>query len=254
MKATFLGTGTSQGVPVIACDCIVCQSADPRDNRTRTSFMIEFDNGFNVVIDTGPDFRQQMLREKVLDVNAVLFTHEHKDHVAGLDDIRAFNFKHKRDMDVYCEHRVHDALKVEFHYVFATTTYPGVPKMNVTEISNEPFLLNGQEIIPIKGMHYKLPVLGFRFGKLTYITDMNSISDEEFEKITGSDILIINALRKEDHISHFNLEQALEIIKKVNPKKAYLTHLSHHMGLHEEVEQELPENVFVGYDGLHIEL
>lgn len=253
MKATFLGTGTSQGVPVIACDCLVCQSNDPRDNRTRTSFMVEFDNGFNVVIDTGPDFRQQMLREKVQDVNAVLFTHEHKDHVAGLDDIRAFNFKHKRNMEVYCEPRVHEALKKEFHYVFADKTYPGVPKMDVTEITNRPFSIKGQTIVPIRGMHYKLPVLGFRINNLTYITDMNSIDNEEFDKILGSEIVVINALRKEKHISHFNLEEALEMVKKINPKKAYLTHLSHHMGLHKEIEQELPENVFLSFDGLQVD-
>jgi phosphoribosyl 1,2-cyclic phosphate phosphodiesterase len=157
-------------------------------------------------------------------------------------------------MDVYCKHRVHEALKVEFHYVFAGTTYPGVPKMNVTEISKQPFDLNGHKIIPIEGLHFKLPVLGFRIDNLTYITDMNYISDEEFEKIKGSEVLVINALRQEEQISHFNLDQALAIIKKVNPKKAYLTHLSHYMGLHEDLEQDLPEHVFVGYEGLQIEI
>ncbi len=253
MKLTFLGTGTSQGIPVIACDCIVCSSANPKDDRLRSSVMITIDKQ-NYIVDTGPDFRQQMLREKVQDVRAILFTHEHKDHVAGMDDIRAFNFKFQKDIDVYCDLNVQKALLREYPYVFADLKYPGVPEVIVHQICKEEvFTINGNLFNPIEVMHYKLSVLGFRVEDLTYITDAKTISEEEIEKIKGSKVLVVNALRRTEHISHFNLEQALELIARINPERAYLTHLSHLMGLHDEVSLELPDNVFIAYDGLKIE-
>ena len=253
MKLTFLGTGTSQGIPVIACDCIVCSSANPKDDRLRSSVMITIDKQ-NYIIDTGPDFRQQMLREKVQDVRAILFTHEHKDHVAGMDDIRAFNFKFQKDIDVYCDLNVQKALLREYPYVFADFKYPGVPEVVVHQICKEEvFTINGNLFTPIEVMHYKLSVLGFRVKDLTYITDAKTISENEIEKIKGSKVLIVNALRRTEHISHFNLEQALELIARINPERAYLTHLSHLMGLHDEVSLELPDNVFIAYDGLKID-
>jgi len=252
MKLTFLGTGTSQGIPVIACDCIVCSSANPKDDRLRSSVMITIDKQ-NYIIDTGPDFRQQMLREKVQDVRAILFTHEHKDHVAGMDDIRAFNFKFQKDIDVYCDLNVQKALLREYPYVFADFKYPGVPEVVVHQIcKEEAFTINGNLFTPIEVMHYKLSVLGFRVKDLTYITDAKTITEEEIEKIKGSKVLVVNALRRTEHISHFNLEQALELIARINPERAYLTHLSHLMGLHDEVSLELPDNVFIAYDGLKI--
>ena len=253
MKLTFLGTGTSQGIPVIACDCIVCSSANPKDDRLRSSVMITIDKQ-NYIIDTGPDFRQQMLREKVQDVRAILFTHEHKDHVAGMDDIRAFNFKFQKDIDVYCDLNVQKALLREYPYVFADFKYPGVPEVVVHQICKEEvFTINGNLFTPIEVMHYKLSVLGFRVKDLTYITDAKTITEEEIEKINGSKVLVVNALRRTEHISHFNLEQALELIARINPERAYLTHLSHLMGLHDEVSLELPDNVFIAYDGLKID-
>lgn len=253
MKVTFLGTGTSQGVPVIACDCEVCRSEDPRDKRLRSSVMITIDDK-NYVIDSGPDFRQQMLRENVQSLEAVLFTHEHKDHLAGLDDVRAFNFKFQRDMEVFCSERVEEALRREFHYVFAPNPYPGIPKININRIEWNPFLINGNTFIPIKVLHHKLPVTCFRISDFTYITDAKTISSEEKEKIRGTRILVVNALRKTEHISHFNLEEALEFISEINPEKAYLTHISHLFDKHEEIEKLLPENVFVAYDGLQFEI
>jgi phosphoribosyl 1,2-cyclic phosphate phosphodiesterase len=254
MKITILGSGTSQGVPVIACECEVCRSEDPKDKRLRCSVLIETEDQ-NLVIDTGPDFRQQMLRAKVTDLDAVLFTHEHKDHVAGLDDIRAFNFKNGgKAMSIYATENVQNALKREFAYVFADTKYPGVPEVNLHTIDNLPFDVNGLSIIPIQVMHYKMPVLGFRIGDFTYITDANYISVEEKEKVRGSKVLVLNALRKKQHISHFNLEEALDLIKELGVEKAYLTHISHLMGKHEEVSELLPENVELAYDGLEISL
>ena len=250
MKLTFLGTGTSQGIPVIACDCLVCSSLDLKDKRLRTSVMVTI-NGINYVIDTGPDFRQQMLREKVQDVRAVLFTHEHKDHVAGMDDIRAFNFKHQKDMDVYCDVNVQKALLREYPYVFSDFKYPGVPEVKVHQVcKEEPFTIDGNLFTPIEVMHYKLPVLGFRVQDLTYITDAKTISEVEVEKIKGTKVLVVNALRRTEHISHFNLIEALQLIERVQPERAYLTHLSHLMGMHKEVTKLLPKNVFIAYDGL----
>ncbi len=253
MKVTFLGTGTSQGVPVILCTCLVCKSFDLRDKRLRASIMIEVDNQ-TLIIDTGPDFRQQMLQSKAKNVDAILFTHEHKDHIAGLDDIRAFNYVQKRPMDVYAEERVQEALKREYAYVFAEFKYPGIPEMNMHLIENEPFKINETNIIPIRVMHYRLPIFGFRIQDFTYITDANFISDIELEKIKGSKVVVINALHQSQHISHFNLREALNVLDKINPERAFLTHISHTMGLHSEVEKLLPNYVKFAYDGLDVEL
>ncbi len=251
MKITFLGTGTSQGIPLIACGCEVCNSSNPKDNRLRVSVMIEVD-GKNMVIDSGPDFRQQMLRENVKTLEAVVFTHEHKDHVAGLDDVRAFNYFSGKHMDVYANEQVQVALKREFHYVFSGDNYPGIPRINVHTIDTAPFDVSGVKFIPIQVLHYQLPVLGFRVNDFTYITDANFISDEEIEKIKGTKVLVLNALRRAKHISHFTLAEALELVKKINPEKAYFTHISHQLGLHDEVSKELPSNVELAYDGLQV--
>lgn len=251
LKITFLGTGTSQGVPVILCKCEVCQSPDSRDKRLRASIMIETDSQ-TFIIDTGPDFRQQMLKYKVQNVDAILFTHEHKDHIAGLDDIRAFNYVQKRPMDIYAEERVQEALKREYAYVFAEFKYPGIPEMNMHLIENKPFSIHGTKIIPIRALHYRLPIFGFRIGDFTYITDANFIENNELEKIKGSKILVLNALRKKKHISHYNLDEALALIEIIKPEQAYLTHISHMMGFHEQVEKELPQNVKFAYDGMVI--
>ncbi len=250
-KVSFLGTGTSQGVPVIACNCHVCRSNDPKDNRLRCSVLITY-AGKNYVIDTGPDFRQQMLRANVQSLEAVLFTHEHKDHVAGMDDVRAFNFKQKRDMEIYCSRNVEKALHNEFHYVFAADRYPGVPTVHIHRIDKEPFSIGEMSVVPVEVMHYKLPVLGFRIEDFTYITDAKTVTEEERTKIRGTKILVVNALRKEDHLSHFNLKEALDFIADIQPEKAYLTHISHLFGRHESIENELPENVSVAYDGLEL--
>ena len=252
LKVTFLGTGTSQGVPVIACNCEACRSIDERDKRLRTSVLIENENT-TVIIDTGPDFRQQMLRENVKKLDAVLYTHEHRDHIAGLDDIRAFNFVNQQPMDIYSEARVTNALKYEFPYIFDGRKYPGIPRLNMHEISDKEFTVNSLKIIPVRVMHYRLPILGFRIGELSYITDADFIAEEEKEKLIGSKYLVINALRKEKHISHFCLEQALDLVREISPKKAFLIHLSHQMGLQAKLQEELPANVIVAYDGLKVE-
>jgi phosphoribosyl 1,2-cyclic phosphate phosphodiesterase len=253
MKVTFLGTGTSQGIPVIACRCSVCTSSDSRDIRLRTSIMITSDQT-NLVIDTGPDFRQQMLKENVKNLDGVVFTHEHKDHIAGMDDIRAFNFIQKKDMDIYATLEVQKAVHREFHYVFATKKYPGVPLVKLHHIDNDPFMVGDIKLTPVNVLHYMMPVKGYRVNDFSYITDAKTIPEEELEKIEGSKILVINALRKTTHISHFNLEEALQIIERIKPRKAYLIHLSHLMGLHGELEKDLPENVEIAYDGLTIEI
>ena len=255
---TLLGTGTSQGVPVIACDCGVCTSHDPRDQRLRSSALFEVDGTHapegnrTFVIDTGPDFRQQMLRARVQQLDAVLFTHEHKDHVAGLDDVRAFNFRQKRDMDVYAAPRVQDALRREFHYVFAEKPYPGVPRVRLNDLDGAPLQVGGVDIVPLPVMHYKLPVLGFRIGPIAYITDANALAPETWARLEGVDVLVLNALRQEKHISHFNLEEALEVIDRVEPREAYLTHISHLFGKHRDVTPDLPRGVNLGEDGLRI--
>lgn len=253
MQITFLGTGTSQGVPIIACPCNVCKSPDPKDKRLRTSILIEV-NKRNFVIDTGPDFRQQMLRENVKNMDAVLFTHEHKDHTAGFDDIRAFNFINKKKMEVYASARVQEAIRREYPYIFSDFKYPGIPEINLHLIENKKFTIEGVDIIPIEVMHYKLPVLGFRIGDFTYITDANYISDEAKHKIKNSKFLVLNALRREPHISHFTLDQAIELVNELKPEKAYFTHISHQLGLHEDVQKELPSNIEIAYDGLKINL
>ncbi|MFC0181093.1 MBL fold metallo-hydrolase [Pseudarcicella hirudinis] len=253
MKITFLGTGTSQGVPVIACGCEVCRSLDFRDKRLRVSVHLEVD-GKSFVIDTGPDFRQQMLRERINHLDAVVFTHEHKDHTAGLDDVRAYNFFQKKDMPIYGRPSVLEQIRQEFHYAFAEVKYPGIPQIKLHEIDDQPFEIEGVRFIPVNVMHFKLPVFGFRVGDFTYITDANYISDTEIEKIKGSKIVVLNALRRESHISHFTLSEAIEVLNKIQPEVAYLTHLSHQMGLHAEVENELPEFIRLAYDGLNLEI
>jgi phosphoribosyl 1,2-cyclic phosphate phosphodiesterase len=215
--------------------------------------MIE-DHGNVFVIDTGPDFRQQMLREHVEKLDAVIFTHEHKDHIAGLDDVRAFNYIQEKEMDVYATERVQQALKREFAYIFSDDNYPGIPKLRMHTIHNAPFEINGTPFIPLEVMHYKLPVLGFRIYDFTYITDANFIPEPQKEKIKGSKVLVINALRREKHISHFALDEALKMIEELKPEQAYLIHISHQLGLHDEMEKELPSNVHLAYDGLKLEL
>jgi len=253
MKVTFLGTGTSQGVPVIACDCEVCTSLDFRDKRLRVSVQLEV-AGKSFIIDSGPDFRQQVLREGIKTLDALLFTHEHKDHTAGMDDLRSYNFKQNRDMPIYARRQVIEQLKREFAYVFSEVKYPGVPRVQMNEIRNQPFHIAGIEIIPIEVMHYQLPVFGFRVGDFSYITDANAIEEQEMRKIEGSRVIVLNALQTEPHISHFTLAEALEILERLRPEKAYLTHMSHKMGLHKEVEKKLPEFVKLAYDGLRISL
>ena len=253
MKITFLGSGTSQGVPIIACECEVCASVDPKDKRLRSSVMVEH-NGKIIVVDTGPDFRQQMLKADVKWLDALLFTHAHRDHLAGLDDIRGFNFKMKRAVDVYCEKRVEAAIRREFFYAFEEPKYPGVPEMNIHHIGLDAFELFDLKIEPIRVFHHKLPVLGFRFQKFVYITDANLIEPKEMEKIKGCEVLVLNTLRREFHISHFTLDEAIELVKIINPKQAYFTHISHQLGKHEEVENELPPNMHLAYDGLVVNL
>jgi|TARA_B110000263_G_scaffold187539_1_gene165205 phosphoribosyl 1,2-cyclic phosphate phosphodiesterase len=253
MKITFLGTGTSQGIPVIACDCKVCRSDNPKDNRLRTSVLIE-DNNQTFVIDTGPDFRQQMLRENVQKLDAIIYTHQHKDHVAGMDDIRAFNYKFKKYMDIYCTAEVEEALIREFPYVFSSYKYPGVPEIKIHNIKNEPFNINGVEILPIEGLHYKLPVFGYRINDFVYLTDVSFVSEKEKEKMKGADIIVLDALRKTPHISHFTMEQAVDLLEELQPKKGYLIHISHLMGLHNEVVKELPDFIKPAHDGLVLQL
>jgi len=250
---TFLGTGTSQGVPVIACDCEVCTSADPRDNRLRTSLLIEGE-GKVVVIDSGPDFRYQMLRAGVQRLDAIVFTHEHKDHIAGLDDIRAFNYKQKGPIDVYADLRVEASLKREFYYIFEEFKYPGIPQLNLHSIGPDPFNIGKINFIPIEVMHYKLPVLGFRINDFTYITDAKTVSESEREKIKGSKILVINALQKQNHISHFTLDEAIAFAEEMGAEKTYLTHISHRLGRHADVSELLPPYVELAYDGLKLSI
>ena len=253
MKITFLGTGTSQGVPIIGCQCNVCRSTNNKDKRLRTSVHIEID-GLSIIIDSGPDFRQQILRENIYKLDAILYTHDHKDHTAGLDDVRAFNHLQKKHMEVYAEDYVLKTLQKEFSYAFAKNKYPGVPKINLNQISNHKFKIENTIIEPIRGTHLKLPVLGYKINSFAYITDMNYISEIELEKIKNIDTLVINALRHKKHVSHFNLEEALDIISKTKVKKAYLTHISHALGKYNEIEKKLPKNVFLAYDGLCLDL
>lgn len=248
-----MGTGTSSGVPMIGCSCPVCISADSRDCRLRSSVLIESPET-TIVIDTTPDFRYQMLRRKVKKLDAVVFTHPHKDHMAGLDDIRAFNFFSGKSMPVYANSLTEEALRRDFYYAFSDTKYPGVPELDIHTITDAPFQIQDLLIQPILTWHLKMPVLGFRVGPFTYITDANYIEDAEKEKIKGSSVLVLNALRKEHHISHFNLQQAVDLVEELQVPEAYFTHISHQMGLHSEVEAELPHGVHLSYDGLTLRL
>lgn len=253
MKVTFLGTGTSQGVPLICCECPVCRSINLKDNRLRTSILIESEQA-NVVIDSGPDFRQQMLRQKLKTLDAVVFTHEHKDHIAGLDEVKAFNFFNKMRMPVYATERVQQAIKREFAYIFSDEKYPGIPEIDLYTVTDQPIKIKDIELLPIDVMHYRLPVKAYRIKDFTYITDANFISEEEKLKIKGSKIIVINALRREEHVSHYTLQQAIDLMNELKPEKAYFTHISHQLGLHDEVSKELPPFIELAYDGLEIEI
>ena len=253
MKITFLGTGTSQGIPLIGCDCKVCRSTDSKDKRLRSSVMIN-SGKTNVVIDTGPDFRQQMLRENVRKLDAVVFTHEHKDHIAGLDEVRAFNFINNMIMPVYATERVQHAIRREFAYIFSGEDYPGIPKIDLLTIDDSEFKVGDLNFTPVNVMHYKLPVKAFRIGDFTYITDANFISEEEKRKVRGSKVIVLNALRRSEHISHFTLEAAVKLAEEFKAEKSYFTHISHQMGTHAEVSSELPRGIELAYDGLEIEV
>lgn len=253
MKLTFLGTGTSQGVPVIACRCHVCRSVDERDRRLRTSALLTTDDGKHILFDIGPDFRQQMLRQKVESLDAIMVTHAHRDHVAGLDDVRSFNYVQHKNMDVYLNAIAKHALMRDYGYIFEHHEYPGLPEADLHEV-DAPFVAAGVTVVPVKAMHKDLPILAFRVGEMAYITDANHIAPEELEKLKGVKVMVINALRREKHFSHFSLPEALEVIDKVQPEQAYLTHISHEMGLHAEVEKTLPQGVFLAYDNLEVEI
>ena len=252
MKVTILGSGTSQGVPVIACDCEVCRSTDEHDKRLRCSAMIDIGEK-KLIIDAGPDFRTQMLRAGVKDVTALLLTHEHKDHIGGLDDIRAFNWVKNGEVDIYCNQRTKDVIYKDYDYAFAEFRYPGVPEMNIHVIDEAPFHIDDIEVITVTVMHYRLPVSAFRIGNFAYVTDANFISEESMKKLEGVEYMVINALRKEIHLSHFTLNQAIQVVQRLNVKQAYITHIGHQMGLHEQVSLELPENVKLAYDMLTFE-
>jgi len=248
VKITFLGTGTSQGVPVIACDCHTCTSDDPRDNRLRTSLMMQTED-FTIVFDAGPDFRQQMLREHVTKLDAIILTHEHKDHIAGMDDVRAFNFKSQDAIDIYAEDEVQEAVKREYSYVFKNK-YAGIPKMRLNPVPPVGFEIRGMKIIPIRVKHKDLDIYGFRIGVFAYVTDADYIPESSMEKLIGVKYLVINALRKQKHSSHFNLSEAVDHIHKISPKRAFITHISHQMGRYNEVAPELEQGITLAYDGM----
>ena len=249
LTVTFLGTGTSQGVPFIGCDCAVCISPDPHDKRLRCAVWIQTPDA-SIVIDAGPDFRYQMLRANVRRLDAIVFTHSHKDHIAGLDDVRAYNYFQERPMDVWATADTQAALRREFAYVFDNATYPGVPQIQLHEITDEPFSINGLVLQPIRVMHYRMEVLGFRIGPFTYITDANYIVPEELDKARDSEVLVLNALRHEHHISHFTLAEAMGVARDVNARDTYFTHISHQLGLHLELDTHLPAGMHLAYDGL----
>ncbi|MEJ5144040.1 MULTISPECIES: MBL fold metallo-hydrolase [unclassified Sphingobacterium] len=254
MIVKFLGTGTSQGVPVIACQCAVCLSNSHFDKRLRSSILISYDDR-NIVVDTGPDFRYQMLREHVMHMDAVLMTHSHKDHIAGLDDVRAFNFKQQSSIDIYGTDVLHDALRREFYYAFSGVKYPGIPRLELVEIEAlKPFQLFGKEILPLEVMHYQMPVLGFRIDDFAYITDAKTVSHLTKEKLQGLKVLVINALQKESHVSHMTLDEAVAFAQEIGAEQTYLTHIGHRMGLHKDVVKELPANITLAYDQLEIRL
>jgi phosphoribosyl 1,2-cyclic phosphate phosphodiesterase len=249
LTITYLGTGTSGGVPMIGCSCRVCTSGNPRDKRLRSSIMVR-SAATTLTVDAGPDFRQQMLREQVQHLDGIIFTHSHKDHVAGLDDVRAYNFWSGRPMDIYASEMTQDVLIREFPYAFADTRYPGVPEIRMNTIGFEPFMVGDIPVTPVMVWHLKMPVMGFRFGDFTYITDANRIDPQEMDKIRGSRFLTLNALRKEQHISHFTLQEGVDIAREVGAGQTFFTHMSHQMGLHEEINKELPADIQLAYDGL----
>jgi len=252
MKITFLGTGTSQGTPLIGCNCQVCTSADSRDKRLRSSVLIDVE-GQKILIDAGPDFRQQMLRESIKRLDAILLTHGHIDHVGGLDDVRALNYINDKAVDIYAERRVQESLHKIFYYAFERVKYPGLPEFMFHTIAENNFQVGAVEVVPIRAYHYKLPVLGFRIKDFCYITDANNIPTKELEKMRNANVLVINALRRKSHLSHFCLHEALEIINELKPQRAYLTHISHQLDLQSTLEKELPANVFAAYDELVID-
>jgi phosphoribosyl 1,2-cyclic phosphate phosphodiesterase len=253
MNVTFLGTGTSQGVPVIACQCKVCRQGKEKDHRLRSSVMLESGHE-RVVIDAGPDFRQQMLREQVTSLNAILITHRHKDHIAGLDDVRSFNWFTRRPMDVYASAKDQQRIREEFSYAFSESAYPGVPKINLITISTEEFFVGQLKVKPLEILHMKMEIRGFKIGKFAYLTDTNYLPATVMSELLDCDTIVLNALRKEKHVSHYCLEEAIAVLEFLRPKKAYLTHLSHLMGFHEEIEKELPDFIRLAYDGLQIEI
>lgn len=257
---TFLGTGTSQGVPIIGCSCEVCSSTDERDKRLRTSALVTYD-GVSILIDAGPDFRQQMLREKISHLDAIILTHQHKDHTGGLDDVRALNYIEKCALPIYCEGRVEKSLRMEYSYVFAQHKYPGIPEFNIKIINEMPFTVTGAngaevKITPIRVMHYCLPILGFRIGGLAYVTDANFIADEEYDKFKGVSVFVINTVKRTTHISHYSLPEAIGIAARVGAQSTYITHLSHQLPTHAQLKKELsaqPFSIEPAYDGLTIE-
>lgn len=248
-----MGTGTSSGVPMIGCECEVCTSTDKKDKRLRSSILVQ-SSKTSIVVDTGPDFRYQMLRENVRKLDAVLFTHPHKDHLAGLDDVRAFNFFSKKPMPVYANALTEEAVRRDFYYAFSDTRYPGIPEIELHTITASPFIVGDIPVTPVLVWHLKMPVMGFRFGKFTYITDANRIDDTQKEKIMSSDVLVLNALRKTEHISHFSLGQAIELSQELKAGKTYFTHISHQLGKHAEVETGLPDSVHLAFDRLELEI
>lgn len=250
-KITFLGTGTSQGIPVIGCKCPVCLSSDSRDKRLRTSAFIEYE-GLRIIIDAGPDFRQQLLANNISEIDGIILTHSHKDHTGGLDDIRAFNYNLQKDVPVYCEQRVLESLEKQYYYAFEDHKYPGVPMFDIRLIDEKPFKINGIEIISVRALHYRMPVLGYRFGDLGYLTDASAISDESVELFKGVKVFVISTIRREPHISHFTLDQALQVASRTGASQVYLTHISHQLEPYAQLSKNLPEGVLPAYDGLQV--